>query len=112
VERRSRGRGSLDECSRRLQRSREIRTAKRAGARVVRSVPLLDEAALDAVRQWEFTPTMINGVPVQVLMTVTVNFMLGRGRGALSTREPDLREVRPPYFALSARPERSGARDD
>jgi TonB family protein len=45
-------------------------------ARVLRSKPLLDEAALAAVRQWEFTPTTLNGVPVPVIMTVTVNFML------------------------------------
>jgi protein TonB len=40
----------------------------------VRSSPLLDQAALDAVRQWEYTPTLLNGVPVSVLVTVTVNF--------------------------------------
>jgi TonB family protein len=45
-------------------------------ARVLRSIPLLDEAALDAVRQWRFTPTLLNGVPVPVIMTVTVNFTL------------------------------------
>ena len=33
-------------------------------------------AALDAVKQWEFTPTLLNGVPVPVIMTVTVNFAL------------------------------------
>jgi len=43
-------------------------------AKVVHSIPLLDQAALDAVRQWEYTPTLLNGVPVPVLMTVTVNF--------------------------------------
>ncbi len=43
-------------------------------AKVVRSVPLLDQAALDAVRQWEYLPTMLNGLPVPVLITVTVNF--------------------------------------
>ena len=43
-------------------------------AKVVRSVPLLDQAALDAVRQWEYMPTLLNGVPVPVLTTVTVNF--------------------------------------
>ena len=43
-------------------------------ARVLRSKPLLDDAALAAVRQWVFTPTLLNGVPVPVLMTVTVNF--------------------------------------
>ena len=45
-------------------------------ARVLRSKPLLDEAALAAVRQWVFSPTTLNGVPVPVLMTVTVNFTL------------------------------------
>ncbi len=45
-------------------------------ARVLRSIPLLDQAALDAVKQWEFTPTLLNGVPVPVIMTVTVNFTL------------------------------------
>ena len=45
-------------------------------AKILRSIPLLDQAALDAVRQWEFTPTLLNGVPVPVIMTVTVNFTL------------------------------------
>jgi TonB family protein len=45
-------------------------------ARVLRSIPLLDASALDAVRQWEFTPTLLNGVPVPVIMTVTVQFTL------------------------------------
>ena len=43
-------------------------------AKVVRSIPLLDQAALDAVRQWEYTPTLLNGVPVAVLVTVTITF--------------------------------------
>jgi TonB family protein len=45
-------------------------------ARVLRSIPLLDQAALDAVQQWEFTPTLINGAPVPIVMTLTVNFTL------------------------------------
>jgi periplasmic protein TonB len=45
-------------------------------ARILRSMPLLDQAAIDAVRQWQFTPTLLNGVPVPVIMTVTVNFTL------------------------------------
>ena len=45
-------------------------------ARILRSVPLLDQAALEAVRQWQYVPTMLNGVPVPVIMTVTVNFTL------------------------------------
>ena len=47
-------------------------------ARVLRSMPLLDQAALEAVRQWEYTPTMLNGAPVPVIMTVTVQFTLSR----------------------------------
>jgi TonB family protein len=43
-------------------------------AKVVRSIPLLDQAALDAVRQWEYSPTLLNGVPVPVLVTVTITF--------------------------------------
>ena len=45
-------------------------------AKVLRSIPLLDQAALEAVRQWEFEPTLMNGVAVPVIMTVTVNFTL------------------------------------
>jgi periplasmic protein TonB len=44
--------------------------------RVLRSVPLLDQAAVEAVRQWIYTPTLLNGVPVPIIMTVTVNFKL------------------------------------
>jgi protein TonB len=43
-------------------------------AKVVRSIPLLDQAALDAVQQWEYTPTLLNGLPVPVLVTVTISF--------------------------------------
>jgi protein TonB len=44
--------------------------------KVLRSIPLLDNAAVDAVRQWRFTPTLLNGVPVPVVMTITVAFNL------------------------------------
>ncbi len=44
--------------------------------RVVRSIPLLDEAALDAVKQWRYSPTWLNGEPVPVKMTMTINFTL------------------------------------
>jgi TonB family protein len=44
--------------------------------RILRSIPLLDEAALAAVRQWRFSPTLLNGVPVSIVMTVTVNFKM------------------------------------
>jgi TonB family protein len=45
-------------------------------AHVLRSIPLLDQAAVDAVMQWRFRPTLLNGVPTPVIMTVTVNFAL------------------------------------
>jgi TonB family protein len=43
---------------------------------VLRSIPALDQAAIDAVRQWVFEPTLLNGEPVEIEMTVTVNFTL------------------------------------
>ena len=46
------------------------------GVRVLRSIPLLDEAAVAAVRQWVYEPLMINGRPRPVTFTVTVRFVL------------------------------------
>ena len=43
-------------------------------AKVLRSIPLLDQAAIDAVKQWVYEPTLLNGQPVPVIMTATVNF--------------------------------------
>jgi TonB family protein len=47
-------------------------------ARVVNSIPMLDEAALQAVRNWRFAPTLVNGQPVPVRMVLTVNFTTKR----------------------------------
>ncbi len=47
-------------------------------ARVLRGHPLLDAAALDAVRQWRYEPTRLNGQAVPVVMTVTVTFISPR----------------------------------
>jgi len=44
--------------------------------RVLRSIPLLDQAAIDAVKEWEFEPSTLNGVPVPVIVTVSVSFTL------------------------------------
>jgi protein TonB len=44
---------------------------------VISGHPLLVQAALDAVRQWRYQPTLLNGEPVQVDTTVTVVFSLG-----------------------------------
>jgi protein TonB len=43
---------------------------------VSKGVPMLDAAAIEAVRQWRYEPTLLNGVPVPVAMTVTVTFSL------------------------------------
>lgn len=45
-----------------------------ADARILRGQPLLNDAAIEAVRQWKYTPTLLNGSPVPVIMTVTVTF--------------------------------------
>ena len=45
--------------------------------RVLRSIPLLDDAAVAAVKQWRYSPTLLNGVAVPVVMTVTVQFGMG-----------------------------------
>jgi len=51
-----------------------------ANARILRSIPPLDEPALSAVSRWQFTPSVVDGAPVAVLMTVTVNFTLQTAR--------------------------------
>jgi TonB family protein len=45
-------------------------------AQVIEGPPLLQEPALDGVRQWEFTPTILNGRPAAVRITLTVAFKL------------------------------------
>lgn len=77
-------------------------------AQVLRSIPILDQAAIDAVMQWRFRPTLLNGKAVPVIMTVTVNFTLQdataqRGRTpeaavAGQRRMPEVvKEVKPTY---------------
>lgn len=39
--------------------------------------PLLVGAAIQAVRQWKYQPTLLNGIPVAVEMMVHVDFTLG-----------------------------------
>jgi protein TonB len=48
-------------------------------ARVITSVPMLDQAARDAVLQWEYEPTVVDGDNVPLTLTVTVNFVLRDG---------------------------------
>ena len=44
--------------------------------RVLRGIPLLDQAAIEAVKQWVYEPTLLNGIPISLIMTVTVTFTL------------------------------------
>jgi TonB family protein len=44
--------------------------------RIIRSIPMLDQAALDAVKQWRFARPSLGGEPTCVTMTLTVNFSL------------------------------------
>ena len=47
-----------------------------ADIEVIRGHPLLTQSAVDAVRQWKYSPTILNQEPVPVIATVTVNFVL------------------------------------
>jgi protein TonB len=44
--------------------------------RVIKSIELLDAAATEAVRQWEYTPTLLNGEPCEIVMAVAITFQL------------------------------------
>jgi TonB family protein len=48
-----------------------------AKARVIQSVPGLDEAALDVARKWRFQPAMKNGKPVATIIHMPVSFRIG-----------------------------------
>ena len=65
----------------------------------LRDVPPLTRAAVDAVKQWQYEPTLLNGVPVAVVMSVTVNFVLSRPltfsfSGLLTSLEDESEHVR------------------
>ncbi len=47
-----------------------------ADVKVLRGHPLLDDEVVRAVRQWKYSPTLLNGEPVPVTATVTVIFSL------------------------------------
>jgi TonB family protein len=57
---------------------------------VVRSVPLLDEAAMAAVIRWTWHPASAQGVPVAVWVAVPVRFTIGQGQTAVDVGEPRL----------------------
>jgi protein TonB len=42
--------------------------------RVLRSSPLFDEPAVEAVKQWSYRPLLLNGIPTPFIVSVTLNF--------------------------------------
>jgi len=69
---------------------------------VVRSVPGLDESAIAAARQWEYTPTKVDGKPVRVRITVPVVFSLALPRLNRQTGIPELRQGISPGWPAGA----------
>jgi protein TonB len=49
-----------------------------ANLSVAKGHPLLIQAALDAVKNWVYKPTLLNGEPVEVATTIDVNFTLSQ----------------------------------
>ena len=64
--------------------------------RVVTSIPLLDQAAYDAVRQWVFEPVVVGGKPVAAVFPVRVTFVLG------ATLSVDVKEPLPQDISAGA----------
>jgi TonB family protein len=68
---------------------------KVASADVIRSIPLLDEAALSAVRKWEYDVTKVDGKPVSVRLTVPITFALKLPEVTRQEGIPELRQGAP-----------------
>ena len=47
--------------------------------RVESGLPVLAQAAIDAVKQWRYKPYLLNGEPIEVASQITINFTLPRG---------------------------------
>lgn len=47
--------------------------------RIERGLPVLAQAAVEAVKQWRYRPYLLNGEPVEVASQITINFTLSRG---------------------------------
>ena len=69
-----------------------------ATADVVRSVPPFDEAALAAVRQWEYEVTRVDGTPVRVRVTVPITFALKLPEMTRAEGVPEMRQGAAPPF--------------
>jgi TonB family protein len=69
--------------------------------RVIRSLPLLDRAAIDAVRQWEFAVPLVDGRPAAVVARVVLNFQLEFDSGGATTLDRPLPKEMPRDFAFA-----------
>lgn len=56
-------------------------TGEVESVRVLRSIKLLDQAAIDAVEQWRYAPLELNGIRTPFVLTVTLNFSIARRPG-------------------------------
>jgi TonB family protein len=73
--------------------------------RVLRSVPLLNQAAIDAVRQWVYEPMVIDGTPREVVFTVTVRFALDeKGEKAVKKEPAEVGETVEPQVIKKVNP--------
>lgn len=73
-----------------------------ASAEVVRSIPPFDEAALTAVRQWQYEVTKVDGKPVRVKMTVPISFTMRLPEVTRAEGIPELRQGAPPGYPAGA----------
>ena len=63
------------------------------GTRLLRSIPQLDQAAIDAVRQWVYEPVVISGKPIKIAFTITVRFDLRDTEGKNKSIREDEKDV-------------------
>lgn len=80
-----------------------------ASAEVVRSIAPLDEAALAAVRQWQYEVTKVDGKPVSVRLTVPITFALKVPEVSRQEGIPELRQGASPGFPPEASRGKGGA---
>jgi TonB family protein len=78
---------------------------KVTSARVTRSVPPFDEAALSAAREWEYEITKVEGKPVSVILTVPIEFKMKLPEMSRDDGIPELRQGVVPAFPAGAGPE-------
>jgi len=78
---------------------------KVVSARVTRSVPPFDDAALTAAREWEYEITRVEGKPVSVILTVPIEFKMRPPEMSRDDGIPELRQGVAPAFPAGAGPE-------